>query len=61
MGRTGHHDDWLPQFWSFTKYKNHTTNANNEKRKVNLEEDLLAGVTEDCDCPRLDGYKVHKP
>ena len=44
MGRTGHHDDWLPQFWSFTKYKNHTTNANNEKRKVNLEEDLLAGV-----------------
>ena len=61
MGRTGHHDDWLPQFWSFTKYKNHTTNANNEKRKVNLEEDLLAGGTEDCDCPRLDGYKVHKP
>ena len=50
VGRTGHHDDWLPQFWSFTKYKNHTTNANNEKRKVNLEEDLLAGGTEDCDC-----------
>ena len=24
VGRTGHHDDWLPQFWSFTKYKNHT-------------------------------------
>ena len=21
VGRTWHHDDWLPQFWSFTKYK----------------------------------------
>ena len=24
-----------------------------------IEEDLLAGGTEDCGCPRLDGYKVH--
>ena len=31
------------------------------KRKANLEEDLLAGGTEDCGCPRLDGYKVQKP
>ena len=30
----------------------------NKKRKVNLEEDLLAGSTEDCGCFRLDGYKV---
>ena len=36
-----------PNFWSFTKYKNHTTNDYNEKRKVNLEEDPLAGGTED--------------
>ena len=33
---------------------------NLKKRKANLEEDLLAGVSEDC-CPRLDGYKVQKP
>ena len=32
-----------------------------KKKEANLEEDLLAGGTEDCDCPRLDGYKVHKP
>ena len=32
---------WPPQFWSFTKYKNHNTNVNNKKkRKANLEEDL---------------------
>ena len=28
---------------------------------MNLEEDLLAGGTEDCGCPRLDGYKVQIP
>ena len=54
-----------------TKYRNHNTNANKKnseaimpmpiKRKANLEEDLLAGGTEDCGCPRLDGYKVQKP
>ena len=37
------------------------TPIKNKKRKANFEEDLLAGGTEDCDCPRLDGYKVQKP
>ena len=32
-----------------------------KKSKANLEEDLLAGGTEDCGCPRLDGYKVQIP
>ena len=32
-----------------------------KEKKANLEEDLLAGGTEDCGCPSLDGYKVHKP
>ena len=44
-----------------SKYKNHNTNANNKKKKTNLEEDLLAGGTdvgrtrdhEDCGCPNL--------
>ena len=44
----------------FYKVKKHKTNANN-KKKANLEEDHLSGGTEDCSCPRLDGYKVHKP
>ena len=49
-------------FWSFTKYRHHNTNANKfKKRKANLEEDLLAGGSKDCDCPGLDGYKVQKP
>ena len=30
----------------FTKYKNNNTNANNKKRKKNLEEDLVAGGTD---------------
>ena len=34
---------------------------NKLKRKANLEEDLLAEGTEDCGCPRLDGYKVQIP
>ena len=42
-------------------YKNHTTNTNNEKRKANLEEDLLVGNTdvgrtghhEDCGCSNI--------
>ena len=32
-----------------------------KEKKTNLEEDLLAGGTEDCGCPSLDGYKIHKP
>ena len=57
MGRTGHHDNCgRPNFWSFIP-----TPITKKEKKTNLEEDLLAGGTEDCGCPRLDGYEVHKP
>ena len=57
MGRTGHHDDCgRPNFGLLIP-----TPITKKEKKANLEEDLLAGGTEDCGCPRLDGYKVHNP
>ena len=49
MGRTGHHEDCgcSKIFWNFTKYRHHNTNANKKRRrKLNLEEDLLARGTD---------------
>ena len=62
VGRTGHHEDCgcSNLFWSFTKYMD-TIIPMPIKRKTNLEKDLLAEGTEDCGCPRLDGYKVQIP
>ena len=65
MGRTGHHEDCgcSNLFWSFTKYMDTIIPMpiKKIKRKANLEEDLSEGGTEDCGCPRLDGYKVQIP
>ena len=60
MGRTGHHDDCgHPNFGLLQSTKNNNI-IPTPILIANLEEDLLAGGTEDCGCPSLDGYKVHK-
>ena len=63
VGRTGHHDDCgRPNFGLLQSTKTIIpTPITKKEKKSNLEEDLLAGGTEDCGCPSLDGYKVHKP
>ena len=60
---TGHHDDCgRPNFGLLQSTKTIIpTPITKKEKKTNLEEDLLAGGTEDCGCPSLDGYKVHKP
>ena len=60
---TGHHDDCgRPNFGLLQSTKTIIpTPITKIEKKANLEEDLLAGGTEDCGCPSLDGYKVHKP